>query len=100
MQPQIKGLQNMSLQIIKFFELYEMKRAKFKDCMPIIHELVLMINEQMEFEQLKFVVEFVKESKRISALVNYIKDLDEKGVNLEDLTDIIDDTSQETDAYI
>lgn len=54
----------------------------------------------MPLSKLKFIVEFVKESKRIGALVNYIKDLDEKGVNLEDLTDIIDDTSQETDAYI
>lgn len=77
-----------------------MKKAKFKDCMPIINQMSSMIREQMPLSKLKFIVEFVKESKRIGALVNYIKDLDEKGVNLEDLTDIIDDTSQETDAYI
>lgn len=46
------------------------------------------------------ILEFVKENNHIRDLINYIKELDAKGVNLEDLTDIIDDSSQEIDAYI
>lgn len=39
------------------------------------------------------ILDFVKENNHIRDLIIYIKELDKKGVNLEDLTDIIDDSS-------
>ena len=51
-------------------------------------------------KKFKTILQFVRENNHIRNLVIYIKELDKKGVNLEDLTDIIDDSSQEIDAYI
>jgi hypothetical protein len=42
-------------------------------------------------------ISFVKKS---SNLINYLKTLEDDNIRLEDLIDVIDDTSEETDALI
>ena len=57
-------------------------------------------NEKFSLKKLKIILKFSKESKRLKSLIDYIRLMDDDNINLEDLTDIIDDTSQETDAFI
>ena len=84
----------------EFHKIYSIKEEKYRNCFQIQNEITIKSNYQLPYTSLNVVLNFVKETKRLEKLICYIKDLDKDQINLEDLTDIIDDTSEETDAFI
>lgn len=90
---QIENLKSIDEEIKKFTDAYSVEDGYFKDSLQVIEEMFRTINKSMPADKFKLILEFVKENNHIRDLINYIKELDAKGVNLEDLTDIIDDSS-------
>jgi hypothetical protein len=56
-----------------------------------------MIGSHEDIDSISDLINLVKKSTN---LINYLKKLEDDNINLEDLIDVIDDTSEETDALI
>ena len=76
--------------------------GQFVQNAELMNEIIDEFNDLVKLDDSGYeqLIEYIMDHRELSDLINYIKKLDVDKINLEDLVDIIDDTSRETDAII
>lgn len=62
--------------------------------------MIKIVNRNFSFTKLQNIRKYTTEFLRLEEMIDYQRELEDTNINLEDLNDIIDDASQETDVLI